>query len=260
MSLLNSFVIKKFSALCIPAFFGTGFFFVGLMNYSLLYAILLFSAGLLVGSIVGNVLLRNPFTALLEGKGLLVLNVDSTGIISPFIVNIVDSYVRGRLFGKNISDIFDRKATYQLKNPIVGKGDLKVEDEKIKIELTEEKFNQSRFALFHYPCLIWNNQIQSIVTKEFLSEQEKSSFAEHTILNLQRRMESLSNNVRDFARHVVDIGTKPVQGFFARNKWVIIILIIVCGVLGVMFIPKIISAFQGLSASSVLSSSTITPK
>ena len=178
---LNVFKIKKYAVLCLSTLLPVTFFFVANTFYNFWIGLLaLLVAGLLV-FIFGNLLLKNPFTEMLEGKGLLILNIDSTGIIRPFICSIEQPYIKGKI-GKNIvDDVYDRDSVYNLANA-EKKGVAIIENteegnKKITITLDETEFNKSRFGLFHYPVLIYNSQVKSLLTKDYLSEKEKDAFA-----------------------------------------------------------------------------------
>lgn len=118
----------------------------------------------------------------------------------------------------------------------------------LKIELDELEMNKARFALFHYPVLIYNEQLGTVVTKDFLSEQEKISFAEHGVLYLNRKMEELTSVVRDFGRYVVEL-TKPQGGSIFTKWWVWVIVIILVALLVIMFAPSVMKV-MGATVSS----------
>lgn len=240
--MINPFIIRKYAGIILPALITTICFFIGLNFYGLLISMGFMVVGLLISLFISSLLLKNPFTDMLEGKGILVFNIDSTGIIVPFIVGVNPPYIQGKINNKPINDVFDRDAVLNLAAPVKNISKTEYEDNKIIIKLDEEEYNKGRFALFHYPVLLWNNQIKTILTKEFLSDAEKNSFAEHGILYLNRKMEELTSSVRDFGRYIVDL-TKPKGSLFA-NKWVWIILIIGLVILAALFAPSIISTIK----------------
>lgn len=246
--MINPFIIKKYAALIISGIATTILFFIGTLYYSLWGGIGFFLVGLILAVIVGSLLLKNPFTIMLEGKGLLAINIDSTGILRPFIVGLQSPYIVGKLGKKRVKDVFDRNTVLSIAMPIKNsKKAILKEEGGIRIDLDEKDYNKGRFGLFHYPVLIYNEQIQSIITKDFLSKKERDTFAEHGVLYLNRKMEELSSNIRDFGRYVVD-SLKPGQSFL-KSKWAIVVIIIVLAILGFMFAPSIIKAFQGVSAN-----------
>ncbi len=265
MSLFNPFVMKKYSALIISPMISVIGFFIGVTFYNLWWGLLLLFVCLLLGTVVGNLLLGNPFTKLLEGKGILALNLDSTGVIRPFIVNVNPPYLFGKYFGRLVKDVFDRKTVLQFAVPKVAKKTaVKNKRGGLTIDMNEKEYNDGRFAFFHYPCVIWNSQINGLLTKDSLSNLEKECFAEHGILYLNRKMEELTGHIRDFGRHVVEL-TKPKVSIF-QNKWTWIIILIVFVILGILFAPSIIQAIKGVSGSiapgglSGIGSAPITPR
>lgn len=244
--MINPFVVKKYGALLLCGLLTSISFFVGLTFYNFIFALIFMTAGLFISTLISNKLLDNPFRAMLEGKGILSINIDSTGIIRPFIMRVRAPYVEGKLTDKLASDIFDRATVYNLAAPQKagaiqqGKGaDNKV---RIAIVLEEEEYNKGRFAFFHYPCIIFNEQINSIITKDFLSDQEKTVFAEHGVLYLNRKMEELTSAIRDFGRHVVE--TLKPKGLGISPTWIWIILVVGLIILLVLFAPKLFPALS----------------
>ena len=243
--MINPFIMKKYAALTLCGVVTTLLYAIGTMFYGLWIGVATFMIGLFLTVILGNLFLKNPFSIMLEGKGLLAINLDSTGILRPFIVKVNSPYIQGKLGKNNIDDVFDRGTVMQLAVPEINTipAEPITEGENkggIKIELSEKEYNKGRFALFHYPVLLYNEQIKSVITKDFLSEMEKDSFAEHGVLYLNRKMEELTSVTRDFARHVVE-SLKPKGSIFA-NKWVWIIIIVFSVILIIMFFPAIVES------------------
>lgn len=241
--MLNPFVLRKYATLIFSPLITTVCFYIGLVFYGFIYAFIFMFVGILLSAFMGVFLLKNPFSMMLEGKGILLLNLDSTGVIRPIIVNVMSPYIRGRLNNTPIKDVFDREAVLNLAAPV--KSNIpakKTENGGIEIKLDEETYNRGRFALFHYPVLLYNDQIKSVLTKDFLAEGEKHAFAEHSILFLNRSMEDLTSHVRDFGRYIVDLA-KPQQSIF-KNKWVIIIIVVLVIILAALFAGPIIETLS----------------
>lgn len=249
--MINPFVVKKWGAILLSGLFTVIAFFIGLSFYNFLYALIFMGGGLIISGVIGNLLLDNPFRSMLEGKGVLCLNIDSTGIIRPFIMSVKSPYVEGKLNNSLKSDVFDRDTVYNLAAPQVAgkiqKGKGKDGEIRLAIVLNEEEYNKGRFALFHFPAIIFNEQINSIITKDFLSNEEKIAFAEHGVLYLNRKMEELTSAIRDFGRHVVE-NLKP-KGLNLNSGVVTIIIIIMVIVLLIFFAPKLIPALAKAGAS-----------
>jgi len=261
--MINAFIFKKYGALLMCSLLTVICFAVGAIFYNFWIGLACMGAGLLVGILLGNILLKNPFSALLEGKGILALDLNSTGVINPFIVSVNPPYIWGKNKKKEVNDVFDREAVMHLGKPVKLKksADIK-EDGTLEFSISKDEYNKGRFALFHYPVLIWNSQIDSILTKDFLAEQEKSVFAEHGVLYLNRKMEELTSVVRDFGRYVVEL-TKP-QGSIWANKWTWIIIVIVAVIIIALFAPAIIKTLQqtGSAAGDAFTTSgnAVTPR
>lgn len=233
--------MKKWTALLLPALLSGLTFSICAMYYGLLVATFAFLAVVVISVLAANLLLKNPFTMLLEGAGILVIDLNSTGIIAPFICSIQDNLIVNKK--KKVTDIFDRKSVHNIALPISPKtAVVHSADGGISFNLSKEEFNQSRFSLYQYPVLFYNSQIQSLLTKDFISDQEKIAFAEHSILYQNRLIEGLNLDVKNFGRYVVE-SLKPTTNLLA-SKWTWILIIGGLVVLGFMFAPSIISAVQ----------------
>jgi len=258
--MVNQFRVREMAALFLMGLFPL-ITYVSIMTFmdNFWYALGGSILCILIFFVIGTLLLSNPFTKMLKGHGILVLNIDSTGVIKLFLVKVLQPFIFGKLFGKETKDVFNRETVYNLSSPTIVSKKIHTETG-IKIELTETEYNKGRFALFHFPTLIYNAQLHTIITKDMLSETEKNAFTEHTILYLTRQVEDLSSQVRDFARHAVET-LRPKDSIFA-NKWFWVVAVVLFGILGAVMLPKIWATIQGSSGSvgSALSTATISPR
>lgn len=204
----------------------TIFFFVGVQFYNFWGGMGMLAIAGLIFVFLTNFMLMNPFTAMLEGQGLLCFNLDSTGIIRPILLRVMQPYVKGKMGADDVLDVYDRSTVLQLAEPET-EGTAVVKNGKITITMTEGDYNRARFGFMQYPVLLYNAQIKSLLTKDFLSEGEKTSFAEHSILYTNRKIEELTSAMRDFGRYVVEL-TKPKDSFFKSKffMWILIVGII----------------------------------
>lgn len=250
--MINVFKIKKYSVLLLCPLITTILFLIGYKIYNFVWGLLFLGAGLLLSVVLGIVLLKNPFSEMLEGKGILVFNMDSTGIIQPFIVSVNSPYIEGVFQKRKISDVFDRAAVFGMSAPKKAAKIIETSKEGIKIDLSEKEYNQARFQFSNYPVLLWNNQIKSVVTKDFLAEKEKTSFAEHGILYLNRKVEDLNHHIRDFGRYVVEL-TKPQQSFFQTTfgKIVLIAGLILLFALFAPSVYNVVAKFIGTGGTAI---------
>lgn len=263
--MINVYGIKKWVAMLFVGIFGTVGFFIGFMYYGLLIALACWLGSVLVGILIAFLLLKNPFTTILEGKGILCFDLNSTGVIQPFIVGIRNPDIIGKHRGNKIKDVFDRNAVYNMKIPqknmTTEKGkatDIKInQDGSITFTLNQENYNRARFAMLQYPVLIYNSHLQTFITKDFFSEMEKSAFAEHTVLYLNRNMQELTGLIRDFGRYVVE--TLKPKGSLLGGKWTWIIIIVVIGILAAIFAPSIIDAIKGGAGTATTAVKNVVP-
>lgn len=237
--MLNMYRVRKVAALTLSPLLSVICFYVGIMMYGFFIGLAFLAGGILIGYFMSAMLIKNPFSEMVEGKGILCFNLDSTGMINPFLVGIDSPYIFGKRNKKDVKDVFDREAVFNLTKPIKASKMAKIDKDKnlLKIEIGEEEYNKGRFALFHYPVLIWNDQLSTVLTKDFFSGQEKDSFAEHGVLFLNRVVQDLNTNLLNFGRYIVE-QTKPQTEWF-KNKWVWIITVILIIILLVLFAPSI---------------------
>lgn len=264
--MLNMFKLRKWTAFLLVGLSSVIGFYMGLVFYGFLWGLIIMLVCNLVFSLVGNMLIATPFRAMIEGKGVLVLNLDSTGIIKPTIVGLQSPFLRGKMGKKEINDVWNRSTVMQLETPRKSNKVAKVNDRGgLTIDIDEKKFNEARFALFHYPVLIYNDQIESLLTKDFLSEKEKGTFAEHGVLFLNRRIEELTMQIRNFGRYVVE-STRP-KGNLLQNKWFWIVIVGLIVLMILLFLPSIVDMFSsmwkgtsGAVSTGVRASNTVVPR
>lgn len=264
MSMLNPFRMKRYAVLCIGPFFGALAYMIGFRFYGVMGALGFFFASFFLFLIIGSLMLKNPFTAMLEGQGILGINLDSTGILHPFIIAVKQPYLYGKVGGKKFRDVFDRESVFQISEPEATKTPAEIKDDgTIVLTLDKTSYNKARFGFINYPVIIYNQQIDSVLTKDFLAGLERDAFAEHTILYLNRSMEELTASVRDFARYVVE-SLKPKTDIW--SKWWIWVIIAGLGIiLLALFWPKISAALglakgSGQAIQTAISNATLTPR
>lgn len=261
--MINPFILRKYLALTLASMLPLMAFYVSSSYYGLYWGLGFMMLALLLGFFMATALLKHPFTIMIEGKGFLTLDMTSTGIIVPFITHLnprQKKFLWGSFGGKTIEDIFDRNAVIQISEPIELREikelnkiypAMEEKDGVLTLRLDKKAYNSARFALQHFPVLIWNSQIESLLTKDFLSNNEKEMFTEHTILYLHQKVKQLIDTSTNFARHVVDT-LKPKNQFLSSGWfWVLIIGVIL--VISIMLAPKIIAQFQGQLGSSITS-------
>lgn len=247
--MINPFVMKKWGSLLLMSFIPLLSFVITELYFGFWVALGMFLFMTIMSMVISNQLLNNPFRAMVEGKGILLFKIDSTGIIMPFIAKLKQPYISGKVGGKRITDIFNRKAVFSLTTPGKATAELNEKKKVLKLDLDEEKFNESRFGMFHYPVLLYNDQIKSLITKDFLSNKELKIFSDHGVLYLNRKIEELSGHLRDFGRYVVE-SLKPGNSLLS-NYWPYLVIGGVVILLLVLFGPQIVATLQGGAGGAI---------
>lgn len=248
VKIINPYVMKKYVSLFLVGICTALPMFVILSIYgNLVLAGVFMFVGLVTGIIIANVMLYNPFTAMLEGKGLLAMDINSTGIIRTFLVNLKPPYVKGNIGKEKVVDVFDRETVCDLELPRKEKG-LEVpqvkytDDGKLKINIDYEAYNKSRFRMLHYPVLIFNSHLGSLLDKQMISKLEKETFAAHSIIFLNKKVEELTSVLTHFSRQVIEL-MRPKSSAFDNpviRGIVIFIIIFAFLAIGYMFLKPMI--------------------
>ncbi len=118
MGALNPNVLKKYAAITVIGALCSAGYFLGILYYGIMGGIGFFFGALAASFVIGNFLLDHPFRRLVEGQGLALMNLDSTGYIHTFLCKVQQPFILGKgLDGKPVRDIFDREYVSHLKPP-----------------------------------------------------------------------------------------------------------------------------------------------
>ena len=130
--------------------------------------------------------------------------------------------------------------------------------------MDEKRLNEARFAMFHFPVILYNDQLKSVITKGELSKTEKNTFAHHSVLYLNRQMEALTFAIRDFGRYIVETMKPKTDIFKSKVFWIIIAVVVI--ILLALFAPAVMNAIGGFAGNtgSIIpggssSAATVTP-
>ena len=222
-----------------------------ILGFGLLYGVLFYAvSGILFFVISSFKLLSNPWTKMMEGKELLVLNLSSPWVMQWFSCKLKAPFAEVDLGGgKTTTAMFDRETIQYMSPPRKGTVQPAVEEingkeeDVLKLTLPKKDFNSHVFGWDGKPVLIYNSLLKTFLTKDFFADAEKETFMEHGLLYLNQRVNELLSNIRDFTRYTVDL-TKPQKSFFANNKIILIIIIVVIGIIGVVFAPGILNSLS----------------
>jgi len=273
--MVNVFKVKKYGAFLFAAFIPTVLFFVALISWGFLYSLLFFFSGAILSMVLAPRLIRHPMLEMLEGKGLLVLKLDSTGVIRPFIAKVAEPFLELNYgHGRKKFSVFDRNTVNYLTAPTtayVDEENVQKEivdrktheitgyetEKKIILSLPKSDYVKSLFSWGAFPVLIWNEILGEFYTKEMLATAETETFVQHLVLYLNRKVDELSNNIRDFARYIVEQSRPKASFLQSKLFWIIIIAVILIMVL--LFAPQIISTISRATVPS-LPNTPITPR
>lgn len=241
--MLNPFKIKKWVALILAGMIPTVLFTIVSMIQDFLWGIIVWILAVIFMVLIGFKLLNNPFSDLLEGKGLLAVNMDSKGLLQFFIVGVGEGVLRSNFQGKNIGGVFDRDNVANFSVPVKTESKVqRTEDGGLKWEISGDELNDTRFAFNQYPLLIWNDMSGTFISKSELGKFEREIISYDKVSFLAKKAERLSDAMLNFGRHLVD-QLKPKPGMFgAMPTWLVILLgVIIMAIVGVF----LFKAMQG---------------
>lgn len=209
--MFNEFVIKKFIAYCLASCVPLIAYMLVWGSYDFLTSFSVVIGTIVIGYFVMAYLLKNPFTNALEGKGLLVFDINSTGILGLFNVGVTKSgQVGGNYLGHKIKQFFDRTTIFNLSRS-VGNGTAqvnKIEGEEskggIKIDIDSKEYAKARMGLQHLPVLLYNSQTKTFLTKEWISEDIEKKLHENVLIQTKNDIVDLEMQIKDFNRTFLD--------------------------------------------------------
>lgn len=259
---MNMYKIKKWGAGALMAFLPTITFLVMILLSDLIQALISFFIVTPFSIFIGFRLMSHPLHEFLEGKGILVLTVDSTGVIEPFVVQVDNPYLVGKFRGKHVSTIFNRDSISYMSYPKKTTGILTAGtdgSEELKINIPKDR-NSIAYGFNHFPVLIFNKNLGEFISKDAFAKFESDTFVNHLVLYLNRKVEDLTSQLRDFARYIVE-QTRPRQSIWSAGwiKWVIIIGVLLF--LGLALAPTLLGSmgtFAGAASQTGQLISTVT--
>lgn len=258
---INLYKVKRWGAGFLMAFVPTVTFLVMILTSDFIQAIIGFLIVTPLVIFIGFRILSHPLIDFLEGKGLLAFTFDSTGMIEPFIMKVVNPYLEGNIRGKNVSTIFNRDAmaymTYPKKTTAtLAKGP---QGDTLTMVIPKEKETSIAFGMQHFPVLLFNKNLGEFITKDAFAKFESDTFVKHIVLYLNRKVEDLTSQLRDFARYIVE-QTRPKKSIWDAGwvKWVIIVGVLM--MFALVLAPTILQSSGGISGAILSTPSIVTPR
>lgn len=256
------FLLKKFIA----------FFIAGMLPFaSILYSVFVFGGnlislvvcglcGLIAGILVGFILIDCPWIAVMEGRGLACLELNSTGMANFYLTTTNLPYMIVNAARGKISTLFNRSLSmYIRKEPLP----MKMEDkgENITFTMPKSDVSESTFKIYGMPFFIFNSKINSFVSKEMLANQENKIMTEHLALELKERSKEMIARLQDQGRSVMDMLRPSSFLEFVSQPYVLAIIIALSLlILLFMFMPKIMPVLnQFLGNLNLFGSASLPP-
>lgn len=220
--------LSYFFASFIPLF---TYFMVLLSTFNVWFSLFLSILTFPIAVLFGRKLSHHPFRDLIENTGVLMLTIDSRGLIRPYILEIHGRYLNEK--NGETKGLFDRDLVVSFVQP--KKIKVKVKDKTAEIDLndTERVFSFEGF----YPTFIYNEVTNTFLDKKTLNEFEMKYLTRYNLNYLKTKIEELGSVLRDFARYVVEL-SKPKPKFWETKKFFVFLAILIAIILLVIGISS----------------------
>lgn len=228
--MFNPYVIRRHFANLLVGTLPLCAFVYGVYTFGLNNAIFIGASVLLVCMIASAKMTNHEFRDMLEGKGIITVKLESTGVFDFRVLQVANGRIFGNLWGKNINEPYNPELLYTLYAPEIhdnGYSVVKYKDavknvEKDLLVIDIEKFRRYKFGFKQYPMLVYNSVTKTLLTKGDLGDIEKM-IASHNVFVANERAKDLNRSLLDFSRAVVDkeFSLKGVE----FGKWLIYLLI-----------------------------------
>lgn len=245
MAMLNPYKLKRTFHTILSISITSILTYCGLIFFGFLGGIGAMLVSMIVLVPLGWLMTKNPYTPVVEGEGVLAIDLNSTGTMQPFILQVNSPKITGRIKDKEIQAYFERDIVSQLSDPIDAKKSrvIKLDNGDIGIYLSNEDYQRARFSLSGKPTFFFNSKTKTFYTKENIQNMENSTLSLHSMLLFMiEQGENIINGLKPFERNVISMLNQKGKGF---NIGIIIIVIIVI-IVAVFFGPKIIQILQGM--------------
>jgi len=154
---MNTFKMRKWGAFAFAAFIPTTMFFLALITWGLFYAYLFFAAGAVLSVVIGGKLINHPMMQMIEGSGLMILTIDSTGLIKPYLAKVNPPFLHANILGRIKTTVFDRNTINYLAQPQTAEVKQDDDGKNITINLPKEGYSNKLFSFSGaFPVLIYN--------------------------------------------------------------------------------------------------------
>jgi hypothetical protein len=253
---MNFYTAKKFVLMFLSGVIPTiGFIAMIFSGVGLVLSMMFVFVFALIMVLLSSRMLKHPLTALIEGRGMLTLTLDSTGIIESFLVSAeTQPFVKGMFKGRQVETMFDRDITQYLVPPqkgrlveatMLNKEGKPVGKRKVLLMPTQAEKSDYLFSFGSFPTFIYNKVLGTFLQKSLLSNFEQHTFVHHAVMYLLKKTEELSASVRDFARYIVE-QIKPHKSFWEGKRWIIYVIIGVAVIVFIaLFLPSILDTIGG---------------
>lgn len=259
--MVNFYKVKKWGAGFLNGFVPVIVFLIMILLGDLMLAII--GVVIIIPLVVwiSKRLIAHPMLQCIEGDGLLVLTPDSTGLIDSFIVKVSNPWLIGKYAGKKVETIFNREIVNYLGPPKKTTATVEEEGENeiMRMVLPKREKNNAIFTFGQMPCLLYNKNLGEFITKDAFANLERDTFVKHMVLYLNRKVEDLTSQLRDFARYIVEQTRPQKQSFLGSKIFMIIIIMIILGVLALLVLPLLSEAGGPVSGAFQQAGSIFAP-
>jgi hypothetical protein len=195
---------------------------------------------IIIGFISSIITSQNAWVQAIEGKNMLCIDLNSSGIVKLFNVEVNVPDIKLNTDKGSEKRIYDRMISFVLKNPeqkmSVYEND---KEDNLEFKMPRKDFQKSLFKAGYLNFLVYNSQTGMFLTKEFLAQSEKELMIEYVTLNEWKELKELNKIMRDFTRQTMDTINNSLMGIIDSPIFKIIALlmiILIVGAIGFAFL------------------------
>lgn len=244
-----NYTIKQIISYVVPSAVSVGVFFYSLVfaHFDLITSTILGLITILLSAFIGIQIIKEPFTEMLKGGGVLVFDISSPGFIQPYVAQVKLPYLNIKTKQGWFQSVYNRTIGNYFKTPkkmvIEENFDEKTGEKKMQFTVNEEEFTNNNFALGNKPLFLWNSKINAFLTKEMVGNMETTLMTEHLALVTLEQQKKLSDDIKNLTRSVVDHFAPSAFGELIQNPVFRILVIVVVIILLILLLgpqlPKI---------------------
>jgi len=221
----------------------------------------------LFSAILGRIITGNSFIAMLEGSGLIVLSLNSSGIVTPYLAKTDSKILTMNTKKGLITAVYDRTIGFYLKEfrkaVISVTKNTETQIETVNVSMPKEEFSSNYFKLMDKPMLIYNEKAGTFLSKQALCDLENGIMADYLSLVVLSKVDAIGIQLtaltKVFSDYFKPLGIlKMLDNPFVKGV-VLVVIIVALIFLVISFGPELMEILGDTTAIEGISGMPVTP-